>query len=238
MVRATLERLSSLVTAPTNSTANAKTLWEEFTNNTIWTFISGEKPNPTDSGYLMVRLARQVLEIPEERFVEHGAIIDCLSNSKNLNIIFFDDIVGSGSQCVRTWFRPIPQAAANFSELAKDPRCRMFYLPLIATEHGKKTIERFCPKLTVLPVHTLGIEYNLFAKDCAYWPVELRADAEAVVKRISRRVGIPDSNGSETTDWKGFGELGLTLAFQHCVPDATIPLIYWTHDWNPLIRRS
>ena len=52
--------------------------------------------------------------------------------------------------------------------------------------------------------------------------------------RYMRAEAVPDYVGTY-----GFNELGLTIAFQHSVPDATLP-IFWscTADWNPLYRRS
>jgi hypothetical protein len=50
---------------------------------------------------------------------------------------------------------------------------------------------------------------------------------------------MPDTDGAVVNDWQGFHKLGLALAFQHCVPDATLPLFYWEHnEWHPLIRRT
>ena len=51
----------------------------------------------------------------------------------------------------------------------------------------------------------------------------------------SRRAGIVDELGS---NWAGFENLALPLAFFHCVPDATLPLYFWERNgWSPLIRR-
>ena len=52
-----------------------------------------------------------------------------------------------------------------------------------------------------------------------------------LVQDYSQRIGL-------TKPW-GYKDLGLCIAFQHGVPDATIPLFYVDHnDWWPLVRQS
>ena len=66
----------------------------------------------------------------------------------------------------------------------------------------------------------------------------MRAEGQAWIADASRRGGVPDTNGAQPGDWRGFAKLGLALAFEHGVPDATLPLFYWDGPgWEPLMRR-
>jgi hypothetical protein len=66
------------------------------------------------------------------------------------------------------------------------------------------------------------------------------ADAKyhvATLKRISERAGYIQENGGPD-DWRGFHGLGLTVAFEHGIPDASLPIFFSERNgWKPLMRR-
>jgi hypothetical protein len=69
-----------------------------------------------------------------------------------------------------------------------------------------------------------------------YWPEHLKTSATDWLYETSRRAGIVDGY---THGWKGFHDLGLALAFDGSVPDATLPLFHWEEgSWTPLVRRT
>ena len=85
------------------------------------------------------------------------------------------------------------------------------------------------------PAHVLDDEYSLISERSRLWPATLEAGAHEFLFEASRRAGIVDELGS---NWAGFENLALPLAFFHCVPDATLPLYFWERNgWSPLIRR-
>jgi hypothetical protein len=239
MLRANYERLSSFVTRNVTSTQSALDTWAEFLSNAIWTYISGEQPNASDSGYSMVRLARQELGVPESRIMQHTDLARELTSLSAKNIIFLDDLVGTGNQCIATWRRPLTGTSASFASLAAQTNKSFFYLPLVCTTFGMSRIHQHCSELVVMPTHTVSEDDSLFANGCSRWPSHLRSFAEDKIREISQRAGIPDTNGTTPEDWRGFGKLGLTIAFHHSVPDASIPLLYWDKNgWIPLVRRT
>ncbi|MGI4789714.1 MAG: phosphoribosyltransferase-like protein [Janthinobacterium lividum] len=70
------------------------------------------------------------------------------------------------------------------------------------------------------------------------WPDHLRTSALDFLEKVSHRVGIYDTHGG-VNDWQGFNKLGLSLGFEHSVPDATLPIFYWEQNgWKPLLRRT
>ena len=63
MFRGAVQRLSASIISPATSLDEAKDRWRLYLK-TVWiTYVEGEQPNPTDSGYLFARKARQVLGV-------------------------------------------------------------------------------------------------------------------------------------------------------------------------------
>jgi hypothetical protein len=237
-----VQQLSRLMkgTRPTLSTAQANWLW--FLDRVIVTYVTGENPNVTDSGYTFARKVRQLLAVPEERILApEDALAHVLKNPGP--VLFVDDFVGSGSQCIYTWHREYDingtlQSFANASNVGA-LRGGAFYCPLICTTVGSEAIRKHCAGLDVQPTHLIGPEYSAISSESVLWPSRLKPGARAFVESVSRRAGLPDTNGKSVDDWQGFHCLGLAISFYHSVPDATLPIFY--HDknnWRPLIRRA
>jgi hypothetical protein len=126
----------------------------------------------------------------------------------------------------------------SFEKLAALARHRFFYCPLLCTELGMRRIGAECPGATLAPAHVVPPRYSAFAPDSVVWPAQLLLEGSAFIERYSAVAGVPDQPGA-VDDWRGFAGLGLTVAFSHSVPDATLPIFYWEKNgWTPLIRRT
>ncbi len=209
--------------------------WRTFLDTVIITCVRGERPNPTDSGYMFLRMARQVLGIPEEQILEPQQAVETLLQRKSVPVVFLDDFVGSGQQFLSTWKHPFAIAghgAVSFEILASMLRNPQFlYCPLVCTAYGKNRISRDCPVVGLHPAHLLPEEYSAFSSSSIIWPAELRGSASNFIQETSKRAGIDN--------WKGFHNLGLAIAFEHSVPDACLPMLYWNaNGWKPLIERK
>ena len=164
-----------------------------------------------------------------------------MSQSNASAVVFVDDFVGTGNQFRDTWIRrhEIGPADLSFSDIAATATTQFFYCPLFCTsfalEHALRDIKQ---QVLIVPSHIIPPSYSVFAPDSFVWPSRLRPSATRFLETASARAGLPDTNGQDTMDWRGFAELGLTIAFNHMVPDATIPLLYTDrNDWKPLFRR-
>jgi len=210
--------------------------WRAFFDNVLVTQVTGENPNSTDSGYAFLRMARQNLGIPQERIGSPIEIANRLLAEGPRPVVFVDDFVGSGRQCVETWKRPMALSggrSASFEKLASVHGSSFFYCPLICTEQGFQRLQQQCVGLTLSCPHIIGASYSALAPDSLIWSDQLRPTAEEFLHGASGRAGIPEDQ------WKGFANLGLSLAFAHSVPDATMPIFYWEQNgWHPLIRRT
>jgi hypothetical protein len=220
------------------SLESAQDQWENFTRSVLVTHVTGEEPNPSDSGYHFSRMSRQFVGIEPSQIVTNEEAMERLYFGDANAIIFVDDFVGSGKQFCETWDRThtfsYPQKHESFSTVAarSDGDFLAFYCPVICTWKGLHAIRCRAPGVQVLAAHDIDESYSIFSKKCRFWPAEQSERIESDILKASKRAGI----GS---DWRGFHDLGLTVAFEHCIPDATIPL--FSHDsntWVPLKKRS
>lgn len=211
--------------------------WRQFVDTVIFTCVRGEHPNVTDSGFHFLRMARQTLKIEQSRILEPASALELMVRDGPRPIVFVDDFVGSGRQFVTTWRREIGILSArqtiSFERYAKSVRGTQFlYCPLICTQFGRDAITKACPEVLLCPAHVLSRDYSAFASDSNVWPPSLAPSAQSFIETASARAGIAPA------DVRGFNNLGLSLAFEHSVPDATLPIFYWNENgWKPLIER-
>jgi hypothetical protein len=240
MFKAAVQRLSMRVVTGIGSLAAAQTAWQTFISSAIVTYVTGEMPNPSDSGFTFARKARQVLGISEAHIVHPSQALEVLLTGSLRPIVFVDDFVGSGNQFVHTWKRLvlISGSQTSFERIAAlHAGAPLYYCPLLCTETGLAAINKACPGIAVSPAHILSSRYSAFSAESIFWPKDLQATATEFIRQASDRAGIPDNNG-RVNDWRGFRKLGLAIAFAHSVPDATLPLFYWEQrGWRPLVRR-
>ncbi|PRQ06005.1 phosphoribosyltransferase-like protein [Enhygromyxa salina] len=197
--------------------------------------VEGENPNPTDSGYMFCRKARQLLKVAEERCL---TIDNCAQNLEpGDTLIFVDDFVGTGQQMSATWSR----LSGSLKTAGTDPlRIDVRYLGLVATETGVSRI-RSTMNIPCHFAHILGPEYHI--KEI------LRGESNAINEVFDEATIIHflESHAQNLITksyidkvW-GFNNLGLALAFSHSVPDGSLP-IYWadssTQGWTPLVSRT
>ena len=230
--------LSNLLFSTAGTFSNTQKIWAAFVRQVLVTYVTGEVPNASDSGYLFARKARQVLQLPENQIVTPPEALEVLTQNPSTPIVFVDDFVGSGNQFIATWERKYQFASQDlsFSDLSI-PGPQVFYCPAFCTEYGLGNINRKCPTVAVNAGNFLSKRYSALDVELLVWPEHLRSSASDFLRTASERAGIPDTNGAQD-DWRGFHKLGLAIAFSHSVPDATIPLFYWEQNgWSPLVHR-
>jgi hypothetical protein len=229
------QRLSCLLMRNGEPFINTQAAWRDFFDTCIITRVTGEAPSDTDSAFHFARMARQVLNVDEDRILSPESTLSSLLNKTPSAVIFVDDFVGSGEQFIKTWNREvnISGSLVSFSKIAAIIGSQFIYCPIICTEYGANRITASCPQAILSPTHFLGGEYSALTKDSILWPSHLKDSAVDFIRNASVRAGIPEP------DWKGFHALGLAIAFEHSVPDATLPFFYWNRNkWHPLILRT
>jgi hypothetical protein len=218
------------------SHADAKSAWLEFRNSLIVTRVTGEVPNDTDSGYAFARMARQQLNLDESQIMSNREAIQFILDHGPTPVVFVDDFVGSGDQFITTWERDIEIVGGNsasFKKLSRIGGSVYCYCPLFIVEMGRTALSRECPDVRLSPAHYIPTNYSALSDDSIVWPDHLRPTALEFLQTASRRAGVNDP------EWMGYRGQGLTLAFEHGVPDATLPIFYSCEgEWKPLIRRT
>jgi len=212
-----------------------------YLKKVIYSFIPGEAPSATDSGYLFTRKLRDELGISPGHIVEFAEVISILHNAPEaeINIVFCDDFVGSGCQCCKAL------NGNNYTKLSGQTIYDyalahgqvLAYAPLIANMLGYNNIKASMPNFILRPVHVLGEEYNLFNPQCYCWNYDSGL-FNAGVKMITEKchnLGIPDNNS--TVSMKGFRGQGLMIGFEHGIPDSDSAIFFCKDRWNPLMER-
>lgn len=215
----------------------------DFFNRCIYSYIPGETPNISDSGFSFARKLKEVAGIPEERLVEYNKIPEVLDLiGKPTPVILVDDFIGSGAQCSKAWNNNVfDYNKKTLKDISLIYKHIFVYAPLIVNYIGYERIIRTCPDLILTPTHVLGPEYNLFNRECYCWKEDVNLFNKGVelILRKSREVDIPSTNGRHTQDEMGFGKQGLALKFEHGAPDALPSFFYWCHDnWTPLFNKN
>lgn len=224
---------------------DSKRAWSRYLDSALFCLVTGEVPNPTDSGYLFARRVRQLLGVDEDRVVEPRTCLEHLANSLS-PVIFVDDFVGSGNQFVEMWFRQYGLNSGrplSFAEIARgNPRAGWLftYCPVLSSRLGADRLRSTCPEVYLSPAHVLDPRSSPLHAESLVFPEDLRAPGRDLIRRISLDVlGLPDTDGAVVNDWQGFHKLGCTVAFSHGIPDATLPIFYHsTPSWTPLKRRT
>lgn len=217
--------------------------WSEFLRKLSLTYVTGEVPSPADSGHLFTRKARDHAGISEDQLFKPEEVLHRIAIENDRSpVVFVDDFVGSGDQFSETWKRRyrIEGKWLSFHEVATAAEhagapLEIYYAAAVCTKYGLGNIRRECPGVEVSAGNILDERYNVFHSESLVWPANLVADGQALVRRLSLKLGLPDDD----SEWGvlGYHGLGLAVGFAHKTPDATIPLFrYRGDDWRPLVR--
>jgi len=219
---------------------NGKANWQSFLDTLIITPVTGETPNVSDSGNQFARKARKLLAIRESQLMDQKKCIEAIISDGLKPVVFVDDFVGSGEQFLTMWNREMQlesSGSISFKKIAEIKNNKFFYCPVICTEYGYDRIRNYCPEVVINPAHILSNRYSALANDSVIWPKHLQNSAYKFLHATSVRAGL--GQNCSTNDWRGFHNLGLAIAFDDSVPDATLPIFYWEENgWKPLIKRT
>lgn len=212
--------------------------------NVLMTPVLGERPNPSDSGNFICRRVRQEVGIPEKNLVMLAEALQGFIDGRP--VVFIDDIVGSGQQMLQTWNRTVPGCTfPSFATAAQNlPKAVAHYVCLVTTQRGIETLQSRIPTAPVHAAHILR-DRDVFRSALERIPDHpytgaIVAKAEALLRKYGPTLVVPEYMRDDEQRAFGFNRLGLTIAFQHCIPDATLP-IYWAsgpNGWTPLMPRS
>lgn len=230
-------RLSEVVCPFDMHPQQRRSAWRTFRSRVVVSYPTDEEPGATDSGRSYLRKARGVLGLKESQYADPADAIARLNQDPRIPILLIDDFVGTGSQVIQTWKRAynIGGGLASFADFTD---AHIFYIPVLSTERARRRINIEAPTLHLRPGHLLTEEYSVFHEKSIMWPEGLQPAGIEFVRNASKRAGIPMGNGAKPDDWCGFGSLGLCVALDDTIPDASLTLFYWEKNgWRPLKYR-
>lgn len=211
---------------------------QKFLDGAVFTIITGENPNPTDSGHIFGRKMRQLLHVPEEQIVNVDIAIKHAKGGGT--VIFMDDFIGSGDQFLETWRRKYGrQEPQSFESIYSTIDFVSIYITLIATEIGKDNINNCTSNVYLSPAHVLTEKSTLRGMDLRNIS---QNDIDQFLNKYSPRLTPNEHYIAKNPDFLKYGyhQIGAMLGFEHSIPDATLP-IFWSpgnNNWVPLVERS
>ena len=200
--------------------------------------------NPAESGAHLLYVFRQVNGLPKDYFADllsafaskpsrtrAGEIEYQIRDASVNRIVFFDDIVGSGTQARQYLSEELNRIRAG------DPNFELSFLSLFATTEGLERLnapELFDGRATCL--FELDSSFKAFSGDARYFAdspawfnaVDFQAMAREYGATLQPRLPV------------GYKDGQLLLAFAHNTPDNTLP-IFWDQgartQWHPIFPR-
>jgi hypothetical protein len=146
-----------------------------------------------------------------------------------MSFVFVDDFLGTGTQ---------------FSDFLHDTGLDLYvqsncfiYAPLAGHTDGITYLRSQFPGLYVDAVELLDNTHAFFHEESGNFPDDVNsADAARAFYYDLLDSHQIDIDGS---DRRGFGHFELTYAFEHAVPDNSLPILWWHHSdaWSPLFDR-
>lgn len=210
----------------------------------VFTPVLGEHPNPTDSGYQISRAVRQALSVEENRFVDLAEAL--ASAQRGELVVFLDDVAMSGDQFLRTWQRSTP-SGASFQSVSQSHSLPVAYICICATDTAMQRIQAGAQGVHVYPTHIIDTSQTYRAIPGRQPPPLIQSAmpmVEALLDKFSPALQFRPDDQYMLRDsaWRrdGYKSRALLLAFEHSVPDGTLPIL-WADGppgWTPLVRRA
>lgn len=214
--------------------------------NLILTPVQKETPDPTASGFDFCRKARTLLGIGQNESIKFpsDALYGIIKNEEGI-LVFVDDFLGSGNQLRETWRRRLlSDGPQSFEQACLKTPFQCYYTCIFATRKGMDSVSDM--PIVVVPCHVLDDEHTVHSID--HISGLNTADPQGAIKeflyRHSQHLMFTGSAAwmTEQATWSmyGFNDLGLLLAFEHSIPDGTLPIL-WARstrgNWHPFMEK-
>lgn len=178
--------------------------------------IDKARHSPTKSSPPITRLIRINVPVDEKWFIWPDKKVDPVNGITPL-LIFIDDFLGTGDQ-----FGEVYKVITG----GQEERPLAVYAPLVAYRKGAVDLQKQFPELRIVAAEWLEESHRIFSPESRFFDdgVNSPEAAEAFYLQLIRNKnwrenylrGIP----------LGFKNCGLSYAFDHGSPDATLP-IFW-----------
>lgn len=182
---------------------------------------------PTKSGPVIARHLKRALRFSERWIIYPDRVASELGNVEAF--VFVDDFLGTGDQFSRFLAGTGLDAYVSTSTFV--------YACLAGHLEGIETLRRGYPQLHIATVECLDDSHAIFHPNAGSFPDEVNSAESArdfyYELLTSRRINIVGP------DRRGFGHLEIVYAFEHSVPDNSLPILWWdkSTQWRRLFDR-
>ena len=198
-------------------------------NDTHVTAVRGESPNPAESGNTYMRVARETLDVGEERIHELGDAIAVCADGHPL--VLLDDFSGTGNQILNT-LTAKDASGRTLLHLLTDSDATVCCITAVMTSNAYNRLRKRAPNLYIFPGYMAPEgEYGLDA----LLPKDRFPNVHALLSDIAPRLSAP---GVDLV--RGLNSLALLLGVHDRIPDASLPILWASGNdgWIPLKRRK
>lgn len=180
----------------------------------------------TKSAYIIGRRLRRNSNIVDKWIIKPEEITSAYEEGVR-HFIFIDDFVGSGDQ-----FKEMYEEM-DIHRFESD--CFFIYTPLIAHEEGIENINNKHPNVCLSSAEVLPSEIGLFHKESKCFKDGINTPSAA--KKFY--YDLIDKYKLSKNNRRGYGNMDLTIAFEHAAPDNSLSIIWDDNNdkWNPLVNR-
>ena len=197
--------------------------------NTHFTAVRGESPNPAESGNAYMRVAREILDVTEDRIHELDEAIDVCAAGHPL--VLLDDFSGTANQITNTLTTP-NHSGLTMSRLLTRENAIICCITAVMTTCAIQRLRDSAPRLLLFPGYTAPeTQYSLDA-------LLPRTQFPEVHRLLFDTVPRLLPTGSDPV--RGVNSLGLLLGVHDRIPDVSLPILWanGTGDWKPLKARK
>lgn len=202
---------------------------QSFMRDLVFTPVEGQDPGPTDSGKTLCRKLRDLIELPESAFFDPDKALRQV-RATGCPLVFVDDFLGSGEQLIDTWERPyLGTPPQSFKEAYAVRAFDVFCLASVATNTAITNIRAAAAGIKIVATHVLDDTYSVraLAAPQVEPPIsDFQSALRAFLAHYGSQLYLDAFLMVDDRPLFGFHELGLLFAFEHGVPDGTVPLLW------------
>lgn len=185
------------------------------------------KGAPVKSGPTVARMLRRHLQFQERWILRPEDVQSAMAHGHRF--ILVDDFLGTGIQ--------LSEFLANSNLHTLLPSGSFIYAPLAGHAKGVEYLRTNFPTLHVGPVELLDDSHAVFHEASGIFRDGTNSGDSA---REFYYALIADRKFEiDASQRRGFGHFELVYAFEHAVPDNSLPVLWWSHsaNWVPLFPR-
>lgn len=182
---------------------------------------------PTKSGGTLARILKRTLRHCEQWIVYPDQVADEIGDAEAF--IFVDDFLGTGEQFLE--FLSDTSLDGLLSSAC------FVYGPLAGHKDGIEKVRSTIGDVHVEAVELLDATHGVFNEASGSFPDEV--NSVEVARDFYYDLLANRGIHIEGPNRRGYGHYELAYAFEHAVPDNSLPILWWSqsNDWHPLFDR-